>query len=180
MQTTPWLLALVDELKVHLFELVSDALRPTVALSLSACCHELHTSTETHRTNLRQLHSAAGRLCARVNTTCAAVSESKEVLWYGQGLVVEHMATLGNLLSTNALPLLEVLNLSINRFGAAGMQALFDQLGRGAMPRLMILDLTGNAIDDAGAAVLAAALRRGALPKLLQRMSRGKATRNKL
>jgi hypothetical protein len=163
---TPWLLALDDELQRRLFELVSDALRPIVVLNLSACCHDFHTVTEAARADLRQRHNEARWLCARVNTNCAAVSESKEVLWYGQGLTVAHMGTLGTLLRTNALPLLEVLNLSINRFGAAGLQALFGQLGCGSMPRLRILDLTGNALGSPGAAVLAAALRCGTLPKL--------------
>ena len=160
------LLALADDAQRVIFELLSDALRPIVALKLSSCCLELRAVSEEARKQLRRRYGAARQLCARMNTSFAAVGESTELLWYGQSLTVAHLATLGSLLSTNALPMLEVLNLSINRFGAEGMQTLFKELGHGSLPRLLTLDLTGNALGSAGAAALAATLRRGALPKL--------------
>ena len=118
------------------------------------------------RTALLRQHGAARRLCYQVRTSVAAVSEAKELLWYGQGLTAAHMATLRMLMSTNALRRLEVLNISINKFAAEGMQALCAEPGHGSLPRLRFLDLTGNALGSVGAAALAAALCRGALPQL--------------
>ena len=160
------LLALADDAQRIIVELLCDALRPDVALKLSACCHELWAISETARTELRRRYGAARRLCARVNTSFAAVGETTDLLWYGQGLTVAHLTTLGMLLSTNALPRLEVLNLSVNRFGPEGMKTVFEELGYGSLPRLLTLDLTGNALGSAGAAALATVLCRGALPKL--------------
>ena len=159
------LLALADDGQRIIFELLCDALRPDVALQLSACCHELRTISHELRTELRRRHGAARRLCARVNTSFVALGETKELLWYGQGLTVAHLTTLGMLLSTNALPQLEILNLSVNRFGPEGM-AVFEELSNDSLPRLLTLDLTGNALGSAGAAALASVLGRGALPRL--------------
>ena len=159
------LLALVDDGQRIIFELLSDALAPAVTLKLSACCTELWAISAKARTELRRRHGEARRLCARMNTSCATVGEAKELLWYGQGLTTAHLVTLGSLLSTSALPL-EVLNLSINRFGAEGMHALLKELGHGSLPGLTCLDLTGNCCGSAGAAALAATLQCGALPKL--------------
>ena len=160
------LLALPDDGQRVIFSLLSDALRPAVVLNLSACCRELRAVSEVARAELRRQHSAATRLCARANTTIHEVLGSTDLLWYGQGLTVQHLATLGRCLSTSALSHLEQLNLSVNRFGAEGAIALFDALGRGSLPRLTVLDLTGNVMGAAGAAALAAALARGALPRL--------------
>lgn len=160
------LLELVDDGQRVIFELLCDALQPAVALKLSACCRELRTVSRTARTELQRRHGAAKRLCARVNTSYWAVGEARELLWYGQGLTAAHLTTLGMLMSANSLPLLEVLNLSINRFGAEGLQALLEALGHGSLPRLLSLDLTGNLLGSAGAAALAAAFRRRALPRL--------------
>ena len=146
------LLALPDDGQRVIFSLLSDALRPAVVLNLSACCRELRAVSEVARAELRRQHSAATRLCARANTTIHDVLGSTDLLWYGQGLTVQHLATLGRCLSTSALSHLEQLNLSVNRFGAEGAIALFDALGRGSLPRLTVLDLTGNAMGAAGAA----------------------------
>ena len=159
------LLALPDDGQRVIFSLLS-ALRPAVVLNLSACCAELRAVSEAARAELRRQHSAATRLCARANTTIHEVLGSTDLLWYGQGLTVQHLATLGRCLSTSALSHLEQLNLSVNRFGAEGAIALFGALGRGSLPRLTVLDLTGNVMGAAGAAALAAALGRGALPRL--------------
>ena len=160
------LLALPDDGQRVIFSLLSDALRPAVVLNLSACCRELRAVSEAARAELRRQHSAATRLCARANTTIHEVLGSTDLLWYGQGLTVQHLATLGRCLSTSALSHLEQLNLSVNRFGAEGAIALFGALGRGSLPCLTVLDLTGNVMGAAGAAALAAALVRGALPRL--------------
>ena len=64
------------------------------------------------------------------------------------------------------LPSLQLLYLFSNRFGDAGMQALYESLGRGAAPSLLELDVGVNHFGRAGAEALAAALRRGAMPKL--------------
>lgn len=77
-----------------------------------------------------------------------------------------HLNTLGMLVRANSLQLLEVLNLSINRFGVEGMLALSTALGNGSLPRLLTLDLTGNVLGSAGAEILASILSRGALPGL--------------
>ena len=160
------LLALVDDAQRVIFEMLSDALLPTVALNLAVCCRKLHAISEGLRINLRQRHNDARRLCARVNTSCAAVSKAKELLWYGQGFTMVHMQVLGSLIGTNALQHLEVLNLSINRFGQEGMQALSEGLVHGSLPQLLSLDLTGNKLGPAGAMALATTFRRGAMPKL--------------
>ena len=160
------LLALPHDGQRAIFELLSDALQPAVALKLGSCCRELRAVSETARLELRLRYGAARRLCVHVNTNFATLGEATQVLWYGQGLTAAHLGTLGMLMRTNALPRLEVLNLSINRFGAEGMRPLFEELGHGSLPRLRTLDLTGNALGAAGAATLAAALHRGALPKL--------------
>ena len=159
------LLALADDAQRIIFELLCNALRPDIALNLSACCHELRDVSKPGRATLRRRCAAAKRLCARVNTSFAAVGETTQLLWYGQGLTVAHLTTLGMLLSTNALPRLEVLNLSINRFGPEGM-TVFKELSHGSLPRLLTLDLTGNALGSAGAAALATVLGRGALSTL--------------
>lgn len=157
------LLQLGEDQQRAIFQLLSNALRPAVALQLSACCRELRDVSESGRTELRQRYGAARRLCYQVRESVTAVSEARELLWYGQGLTAAHLATLRMLMSTNALPQLNVLNISINRFGAEGMQALCQDLGQGSMPRLRSLDLTGNALGSVGAEALAAALGRGAL-----------------
>ena len=160
------LLALADDAQRIIFALLSDALRPAVVLELTTCCHELRAISKTARTELFQRHSAAKRLCARVNTSLAAMREMKELLWYGAGLTTAHLATLGQLLHQNAPPQLEVINISINRMGAEGMDALCERLGQGSLSSVRVLDLTSNALGSAGAATLAAAFSRGALPKL--------------
>ena len=160
------LLQLGEDQQRTIFQLLSNALRPVIALQLSACCHELRSVSADVRTALLRQHGAARRLCYQVRTSVAAVSEAKELLWYGQGLTAAHMATLRMLMSTNALRRLEVLNISINKFAAEGMQALCAEPGHGSLPRLRFLDLTGNALGSVGAAALAAALGRGALPQL--------------
>jgi hypothetical protein len=163
---TSRLLALPHDGQRAIFDLLGDGLDPTVALTLSACCTELRAVSSPAREELRRLHGATRRLCARVRTSCVLVSEAQELLWYGQGLDATHLATLARLALTNALPRLEVLHLGVNRFGPEGMRALCDELGHGCLPRLRVFDLTGNAIGAAGAAALAAALSRGALPQL--------------
>ena len=80
---------------------------------------------------------------------------STDLLWYGQGLTVQHLATLGRCLGTSALSHLEQLNLSVNRFGAEGAIALFGALGRGSA-RLTVLDLTGGVMGAAPPALAAA------------------------
>ena len=159
------LLALVDDGQCIIFEQLADSLAPRTALNLSACCRTLRTVSKAVCADLLQKHGAVRRLCDRVNTSYTAVADAEELLWYGQGLDATHMTTLGSL-CTNALPHLRCLNLSINRFGADGMQAMFQRLGPCSLPQLSSLDLTGNAFGSAGAIAFADALLRGALPKL--------------
>ena len=161
------LLQLADDGQRVIFEQLSDPLIPSIALALSSCCKDLRAISLAARTELQTRHNAARRLCARVNMSCVQLVGAKELLWYGQGLTANHLTTLGMLLRTNAFPFLQVLNLSINKFGADGMRALLAELGHASrLLRLTTLDLTGNALGPAGAAALAATLGRGALPKL--------------
>ena len=164
MDISTGLLSLVDDGQRIIFEELADPLDPGVALKLSACCNVLFMVSKAVRADLREKHNAARRLCTRVNTTCAAVVETEELLWYGQGLSVAHMGTVGTMLAS--LPNLKLINLSINRFGAAGLQALLAQLGHRSLPTVRCLDLTGNCLGAAGAAALADALRHGTFPKL--------------
>ena len=143
----PHLLTLADDAQRAIFTLLSDALRPAVVLNLSACCLALRTVSEAGRTELWRQHSAAKRLCARQGTSCATVRESSTLLWYGAGLTVIYLRTLGQLLSANALAQLEVVNLSINRLGAEGTSILCENLGRDSLPRVRVLDLTSNAFE---------------------------------
>ena len=103
------LLQLGEDQQRAIFQLLSNALRPAVALQLSACCRELRDVSESGRTELRQRYGAARRLCYQVRESVTAVSEARELLWYGQGLTAAHLATLRMLMSTNALPQLNVL-----------------------------------------------------------------------
>lgn len=146
-------------------DLLTDALRPAIALDLSSTCHELRAVAAGH-TELKRRHGAAKRLCYQVRMSPVEVSEAKELLWYGQGLTAGHLTTLNMLIKTHALPRLETLNLSINRFGVEGMQAMCQELGHGSLPQLRALDLTGNVFGPAGAAAFAGTLYRGALPRL--------------
>jgi len=75
------------------------------------------------------------------------------------------MATLGMILRTMGLRL-QLLALTSNGFGVAGMQSLSESLGCVAAPSLRSLSLTYNQIGPSGAEALAAALRGGAMPKL--------------
>ena len=160
------LLQLGEDEQRTIFELLGDALQPAIALRLSACCHELRASSASVHAELLQQQAAVRRLCYQVNADVATLSEARQLLWYGQGLKVPHLTTLRMLIQTNALPRLELLNLSINRFGAEGMQALCQEPCHWSLPRLRALDLTGNVIGAAGAAALAAVLALGALPQL--------------
>ena len=148
------LLELADDAQRVIFTLLSDALRPAVMLELSACCRDFRTVSEAARTELRRRHGAARRLCTRQGTSCAALSESTQLLWYGAGLTAgsTHLATLGMLLSATTPLQLEVINLGINRMGPEGMQTLCEGMGRGCLPRVRELDLTSTALGSVGAA----------------------------
>ena len=164
--TESHLLALADDAQRIIFTLLSDPTSPRVVLELSACCRELRTVSGAARSELCRHHKAANGLCARANTSLAVMREMRELLWYGAGLTVSHLATLGQVLHHNAPPRLEVINLSINSMGTEGIHALCEKLGYGSLPHVRVLDLTSNALGSAGAATLAAAFGRGALPKL--------------
>ena len=164
--TQSHLLELADDAQRIIFTLLSDPTSPRVVLELSTCCQELRTVSEAARSELCRQHKAAKGLCARANTSLAVMREMRELLWYGAGLTVAHLTTLGHVLHHNAPPRLEVMNLSINSMGTEGIQALCAKLGHGSLPHVRVLDLTSNALGSVGAATLAAAFGRGAMPKL--------------
>ena len=166
LSTPSFLLELSDDEQRVIFELLGDALRPTVALNFSATCRRLRQVSEAPRKLLQQRRGLVVALCSRVRMSFVEVSGANELLWYSQGLTMANTSILGTLMSTNVLPRLEVLNLSCNRIGAKGMQALCETLGHGTLPRLRSFDLTGNVLGLEGAAALAAALSRGALQQL--------------
>jgi len=155
-----------DELGV-IFDGLADPLQPVVAVALSSTCLGLRTPLLAALEVLQQRHKRAVALCHKVGTSCAELRDMVAPIYFGgQGLTAADMATLGMILRTNGLPWLEDLDLTDNRFGDAGMQALCEGFVRGAAPRLQFIDLHNTAIGLAGAEALATALRRGAPPKL--------------
>ena len=156
-----------DEIEV-VFGAVVDSLAPHVAVALASTCHGLRVPTVVALAELRRRHEAAKALMRkeRNGKSCAAVGEARQLNWDQKGLTVADCTALGDVVATHGLPRLVTLNLSINYFGAEGMQALAEGLGSGALPSLTRLILTSNDIGESGASALGAALGRGALPRL--------------
>jgi len=160
-----------DELSV-IVDGLADPLQPVVAVALSTTCKGLRTPLGAALELLQQRHKAAVALCRKLRTplgpmSCALLRDAKWVLSDGAALTADDMATLGMILTTTGLPRLEDLNLSRNKFGDEGMQALCVGLGRaGAAPSLRRLTLYFVNFGPAGAEALATAFCRGAMPKL--------------
>ena len=60
----------------------------------------------------------------------------------------------------------QVLGLSGNQIGDAGLSVLVEAVGKGALAQLTRLDLDGNSIGDTGMSALASACASGALDHL--------------
>jgi len=153
-----------DELGV-IFDGLADPLQPGVAVALSSTCLGLRTPLRAALEVLKERHTRAVALCRKLDKSCAELRGAGKLRGSSR-LVAGDAATLAMILQTNGLPRLQELNLSCNRFGDAGVQALCEGLGRGAAPSLRLLSLNYNKFGPTGAEALAAALGRGAMPKL--------------
>jgi len=160
-----------DELGV-IVDGLADPLQPVVAVALSSTCLGLRTPLGAALKVLKGRHARVVALCLKVarwtqpGHTCAALGDAQRLEWQLLSLTNEHLAVLGMILRTHGLPRLQVLDLFMNRFDNAGVQAMCEGLGHGAAPALRTLILAQNGIGPAGAEALAAALYRGALPNI--------------
>ena len=145
---------------------LADPLQPVVAVALSSTCLGLRTALRAALEVLKEQHALAVALCSKVGISCAELPFEKKLLWLGEDLTTDDIATLAMILQTNGLPNLQVLDLTSNGFGDAGVQALCEGLGCGAAPSLLTLSLVNTHSGPAGAEAFAAALRRGAMPKI--------------
>jgi len=154
-----------DELGV-IFDGLADPLEPVVAVALSSTCLGLRTPLGPALEVLKERHERVAALCRKVEMSCAELRDAEGLVWLNKGLTAGDMATLGMILRTNGLPMVQILHLSGNGFGDAGVQALCEGLGRGAVPSLRSFNLNLNEFGRAGAEALATALHKGAMPNL--------------
>ena len=106
-----------DELGV-IVDGLADPLRPVVAVALSSTCLGLRTPLQAALEVLRQWHEKAEALCFEARfffagppigccMTCADLRDAHELDWRFKGLTTEDMWTLGMILHTNGLPMLQ-------------------------------------------------------------------------
>ena len=150
---------------------LADPLHPVVAVSLSSTCKGLRTPLRTALAVLKERHTRAVALCghraASWGGSLHRMGVERRLSWDGSAFTVERAATLGMIMRTRGLPLLQHLDLYNSKAGGdEAMEALGEGLGAGVLPSLQILDLTNIGMGPVGAEALAAALRRGAMPAL--------------
>ena len=130
-----------DELGV-IVDGLADPLQPVVAVALSSTCLGLRTPLGAALKVLKGRHARVVALCLKVarwtqpGHTCAALGDAQRLEWQLLSLTNEHLAVLGMILRTHGLPRLQVLDLFMNRFDNAGVQAMCEGLGHGAAPAL--------------------------------------------
>jgi len=171
-----------DELGV-IVDGLADPLQPVVAVALSSTCLGLRTPLGAALEVLRQRHEKASALCRKISTwdrvqlqrfpvwNCAVLRRLDTFRLNPDDMeftddAIDHVATLGMLLSSGSLPRLQELVLRGLVCRDAGIQAFCEGLGSGAAPLLHTLYVNHNRFGPAGADAFAAALRRGAMPKL--------------
>lgn len=143
-----------------------DPLRHESLNALSRTCQDVRMCSTPSLAKLRQRYEKAKALCEHVGESMALDAET-ELWWGATGLgTTPHIWTLGMLLQSRSLMLLETLVLYKNELGDEGMLALLGGIDCGAVPCLRTLNLGKNNVGAPGAATIARALRRGALPSL--------------
>jgi len=143
-----------------------DPLRHESLNALSRTCRDVRVCSTPSLAQLRQRYEKAKALCEHVGESMGLDVET-ELWWGATGLgTTPHIWTLGMLLQSRSLTLLETLVLYKNELGDEGMLALLGGLDGCALPCLHTLNLCKNNVGVPGAATIARALRRGALPSL--------------
>ena len=151
---------------------LTDPLEPRGAVSLLSACHSIHAMPELrHRLRgLKEQHTAARSLCAKVGLEVSKLKATRELFWSGRLIDDDDCGTLAMLCSHGALEGLFRLTLDDNKVGDAGITTLSRSLSgdscKHGMERLAVLGLSKNNISDAGMMALACACSAGALAKL--------------
>ena len=148
---------------------LSDPLRPSVAVALGSGSRGLRAACAAEALPvLRQRHSEAAELCAKLQTSCTELRDAEELRWSGREspLRLTDCIVLSTIIRSNGLPKLRLLSVNDNLFGEAGALHLLAGLGSKAMPSLRVLSFSYLKMGAAVAQALAAALGRGALPAL--------------
>ena len=154
-----------DELGV-IFDGLADPLQPVVAVALSSTCLGLRTPLRAALVVLKERHQRALALCRSVGLSFAGLADAEVLDWTSRRLNIEHLATLGMIISTSGLPTLQKLRIDDNDFGDEGMHAMCKDLGLGALPSAVSFCFANVDLTKTGAQSFAAALRRGAFPAL--------------
>ena len=92
------MVALPDELLLHIFRQACNPLEPRRSVALSSASHGLWALTQEGRQQLRADHEAAAALCRKVGLrSCKELREAKHVRWSNKGLSEDDLALLGTL-----------------------------------------------------------------------------------
>ena len=162
------LLLLPRDILHTLAEQVADPLLPARLGRLCTTCGDVRTALRPRMELLHEQHDAAAVLCAKLRTSCTAVSAATKLEWNScrSELTLADCCSLGTLFGTGALSQLGTLEFHTNFIGNQSAQALCDGLGAGSGPCLMNLMLNFNELGLPAMQALGAALARGALPRL--------------
>ena len=175
-----------DEVGVVARELCRDPLRPLLAVALGSTAKGLRAAMQVPLQELRQRHKEAKALATHLGmwggggdlSSLRSATALRLGCSYEAPLTLAHWRTLGHLLGSRSLPLLEQLDIhEQGRGDPTGMiEELYDGdecvallaagLCRGGLPSLKYLRLAHTQIGPSGSFALAPALCRSVLPSL--------------